>query len=101
MQAAARIDQGALNPTKSTNSNILYIHWPYHPSGLQQKEIRQIYNTILQPHLDYDRMQIAISRPKNIKDILTRSVLKLPPDLCLESLIQQQKIDNNQDVQLH
>ena len=98
MQAARRIDQGAQNTTKSTNSDTLYIHWPYHPSGLQQKEIRQIYNTTLQPYLDYDHMQIAISRPKNIKDILTRSALKLPPDLCLESLIQQQKIDNNQDV---
>jgi hypothetical protein len=43
-------------------------------------------------------MQIAISRPNNIKDILTWSALKLPPNLCLESLIQQHKIDTNQDV---
>jgi hypothetical protein len=32
MQAATRIDQGTPNPTKSTDSNMLYIHWPYHPS---------------------------------------------------------------------
>jgi hypothetical protein len=52
MQAAVRIDQGTLNPTKYTDSNKLYIHWPYHPNGLQQKELRQIYNTMLQPYLD-------------------------------------------------
>ena len=98
MQAAAKIDQGTLNLTKDTDSKKLYIHWPFNPNGLQQKEIRQIYNTILQPYLDYDHMQIAISRPKNIKDILTRSALKLPPNLSLESLIQQHKIDTNQDV---
>jgi len=34
-------------------------------------------------------MQIAIARPKNLKDILTRSALTLPPNIDLDTLIQQ------------
>jgi hypothetical protein len=96
MQAAVRIDQGPLNMTNNTDSKTLYIHWPFRPNGLWQREIQQIYNTTLQPCLDYDRMQIAISRPKNLRDILTHSALTLPPNLNLESLIQQFTNEANQ-----
>jgi hypothetical protein len=81
-----------------TESKTLYIHWPFHPNGLCQRKIRQIYNKTLKPYLDYDRMQIAISRPRNLKDIQTKSALKLPPNLNLESLLQNNAKDSNQDA---
>jgi len=55
-------------------SNTLYLHWAYHPHGLQRKDIRRIFDNTLKPALDcYDKMQIAISRPKNLREILTRA----------------------------
>jgi hypothetical protein len=84
------------NPTHKT----LYIHWPYHPNGLQQKIVRKIYNETLHTALDYDHMQIAVSHPKTLKDILTRSTLTLPPDINLSEVIKQcrDKIHTNIDT---
>jgi hypothetical protein len=47
------------------------------------------YNNILKDHIPYDNMQVAISRPKNIKDVLTRTKLIVPDNLCLQTLIKQ------------
>jgi hypothetical protein len=59
--------------------NTLYLRWTYHPYGLQQKDIRRIFDKTLKPALDcYDKMQIAVSRPKNLRDILTRAALQIP-----------------------
>ena len=89
LQAAAWLDQGPTARNNNINSKTLYINWAYQPNGLQQKDVRPIYNTTLQPYLDYEQMQIAIARPKNLKDILTRSALTLPPNIDLDTLIQQ------------
>ena len=43
--------------------------------GLTRQDIQRLYDKTLEPTLDYDNMQIAISRPKNLKDILTHSAL--------------------------
>jgi hypothetical protein len=65
-----------------SQSKTLYLHWAYHPHGLQRKDIRRIFDNTLKPALDcYDKMQIAISRPKNLREILTRAALELP-DAC-------------------
>jgi hypothetical protein len=39
--------------------------------------------------LPYDRMQIALSCPKILKDILTRAAVKLPGDQNIDTIIQQ------------
>ena len=83
-------------PINNDNSNTLYIHWAYQPNGLQQKDIRDRYNAILQPHLNYDHMQIAIARPRNLKDTLTRSALTIPPHMDLGNLIQQYATEPHQ-----
>jgi len=56
---------------------------------IEQGQIRKIYNETLHPALDYDHMQVAVSRPKNHKNILTRSTLTLPPDINLSEVIKQ------------
>jgi len=38
-------------------------------------------------------MQVAISRPKNLRDVLTRTALTVPEELCLDTIITQQKND--------
>jgi hypothetical protein len=77
MQAAVNLDNATWQPsnTSSNTQNILYIHWRHHPGGLQRAEIRKIYESTLQPYLPYERMQIAMSRPKNLREILTKTAL--------------------------
>jgi hypothetical protein len=77
--------------TRDRDQNTLYIHWPFHPHGIQRHTIRQLFNNILQPHIPVDKMQVAISRPKNLKDILTRTALSLPNDLSLDTMITQNR----------
>jgi hypothetical protein len=74
---------------KKDASNTLYIHWRYHPAGIQRSDIRQIYNKTLQPHLPYDNMRVAISRPTNLRDRLTKTVLTPPQNVNLENLIKE------------
>jgi hypothetical protein len=44
-------------------------------------------------------MQVAISRPKNLRDVLTRTALTVPEELCLDTIITQQK--NNKTKSTH
>ena len=90
-QAAITIDQkGQHRATlKKDDSSTLYIHWRYHPAGIQRSDIRQIYNKTLQPYLPYDNMRVAISRPTNLRDRLTKTVLTPPQGINLENLIME------------
>jgi hypothetical protein len=92
MQATNSLDHqlSILDPQNTNNSSTLYVHWPYHPHGIQRHTIRRLYNDILQPLIPFDKMQVAISRPKNLRDILTRASLELPDNLSVHALTAQQ-----------
>jgi len=87
-EAAASLDC-QFKTRRNNDSNTLYVHWHYHPNGIQRQTIRRLYNNILKDHIPFDNMQVAISRPKNIKDILTCTKLIVPDNLCLQTLIKQ------------
>jgi hypothetical protein len=89
------IEHKTSNYKKKNNQKTLHIHWPFHPKGLQHQDIRQEYCKTLQPALDYKRMQIAISRPKNLRDILAKSALKLPPNMDIHKLIHANRKELN------
>ncbi len=89
LQAANNLDRQPINRATDTGQSTLYIHWTHHPKGPQRRDIRHIYNDTLKDILPYDRMQIALSRPKNLRDILTRAAVKLPPDQNIDAIIQQ------------
>jgi hypothetical protein len=74
---------------KNSNNNALYIHKTFHPNGLQRRDIRQLYQKILEPVLDFDKMIIAMSRPTNLRDILTKTAITATPDLCVKHLIKE------------
>jgi len=40
-------------------------------------------------------MRIALSRPKNLRDILTRAAVKLPGDQNIDTIIQQCLLGNS------
>jgi len=87
-EAAASLDC-QFKTRRNNDSNTLYIHWPYYPNGIQRQTIRRLYNNILKEHIPFDNMQVTISRPKNIRDILTCTKLTVPDNLCLQTLIKQ------------
>jgi hypothetical protein len=69
-------------------SNTLIIHWQYHPDGLQCSDIRNTYKKTLEPHLPFDNVKVAVSRPKNLWDILMKTALTLPHNINTEQLIE-------------
>jgi hypothetical protein len=71
-QAAATLDSST-----SANLRTLFLHWQYHPKGTHRRKQRQLYNEHLASILDYDNMVIAMSRPVNLKDLLTKAALTL------------------------
>jgi hypothetical protein len=77
LQTAATLDNYA---TKCQEPNLqaqntLYIHWTHHPKGIQCSKIRQLCNQTIRPYNTHDRMVVAMSRPRNLRDILTRTAL--------------------------
>jgi len=82
LKAAATLNKSHSVPS-TQNTDTLYLHWPFHPNGLNRQLIRRLYDNTLKPVLDYDNMQIAFSRPKNLRDLLSKSALA-PTD---ESLV--------------
>jgi len=87
MQAAANLDNPNHLPNNKTDEDTLYIHWEFHPQGIQRSDIRRLYEKTLKPFLPYKDMKIAISRPSNLKDMLTRAKLTTPQNICINTLI--------------
>ncbi len=97
VQAAAATIDKKLIPSYQTNTELcsrnledsqksLYFHWKYHPHGISNSTIRYHYNKHLRDHLQtFNKMTLAISRPANLRDILTRTALQLPPGDTISS----------------
>jgi hypothetical protein len=66
--AATTLDNKGINllTKPSDPDNIIFIHKTYHPNGIQRKDIRRLYQSILEPHLDFEKMTVAISRPMSL-----------------------------------
>jgi hypothetical protein len=92
-QTAAALDGSVSLKANTDTSNTPFIHWTHHPNGMQCSDIPQIYNQTLQTHNIHDRMVVAISRPKNLRDILTKTMLSLPNGMKIQGLIA--KLSNN------
>jgi hypothetical protein len=58
-EAAASLNYHS-KTSRNNDSNTLYIHWSYHPNGIQHQTIRHLYDNILKGHIPFDKMQVAI-----------------------------------------
>jgi hypothetical protein len=74
LKATETLDNKQTRPLHE-NDNTIYIHWGYHPHELHWAVIQKIYNDTLSQSLDYDKMQVAISRPRNLREALTHTEL--------------------------
>jgi hypothetical protein len=88
-QAATSIDQKSLlkatlisQPQKNLNDSsienrALYLHWQYHPHGIQRGTLRALYKDTLEACTPFQNgMVVAMSRPKNLRDLLTRTTMQ-------------------------
>jgi len=88
-QAAMTLHPEAIAQSSSTSDaeDTLFIHLRHHPKGLQRSDIRRIYNETLSKFKIHDKMTVAISRPKNLREILTKTALVLPEGKTVEEFI--------------
>jgi hypothetical protein len=91
LNAAAQLEKNhhANKTQPAIGEDTLFIHRVFHPHGISRNDIRNLYNKILQPHLDFDRMTVAMARPANLRDILTKAALIPPDNLNINHLIEQ------------
>jgi hypothetical protein len=87
MQAAVNLDHSIIPKETTDTSNTLFIHWTHHPHGIHRASIRQIYKQTLQLNDTHDRMVVAMSHPKNLRDILTKTKLSLPNGMTVQDFI--------------
>jgi hypothetical protein len=66
LQAAANLDSGTPKEPDTMDTPTLFIHWTHHPNGLQRKDVHHIYDKLLKDALPFKKMQLAVSRPKNL-----------------------------------
>ena len=90
-QTAAKLNSTPSHKASKNNLNTLFIHQTYHQHGVQRRDIRNLYSQTLETHLDFDRMTVATSRPVNLKDILTKANLRIPPHLNVQKIINELK----------
>jgi len=95
--AAATLDNKVINLRTKPNDpdNVIFIHKTFHLYGIQRKDIRRHFQKILEPHLNGEKMTVAISRPTNLRDRLTKARLVLPDDIDVCKLVQQRKDKSN------
>jgi hypothetical protein len=73
------LDEEAASDQDNTANRTLYLHWRYHPTGLQRDTLRAIYDATLKNCTPFKQgMTVAMSRPKNLRDLLTRTELNEP-----------------------
>jgi hypothetical protein len=66
------------NNTTNASNNTLFFHHEFHPNGIRNRTRQKIYKNTLQGHDHFDKLIVATSRPKNLRDLLCKT--KLTPD---------------------
>ena len=57
-------------PGISELGDTLYLHWQYHPRGIQRHTLRKLYKTLLEGHTGFQKLVVAVSIPPNLRDTL-------------------------------
>jgi hypothetical protein len=101
LSAAAKIDAKANLPENNTphppspstaGPKRLYLHWRYSANGLGRNTLRHLYNKHLLGHDGFDEMVVAFSRPKNLGDLLTNTVLNELPGNRMSDIIASSRL---------
>ena len=69
---ARTLISGTDTATKDTDST-LYFKWPYHPRGIQARDLQMLFEKHLKGHVGFTKMIVALTRPKNLRDLCTNN----------------------------
>jgi hypothetical protein len=91
-KATKYIDEGLLSTWNSTkmsaaNKRTLFLHWQYHPNGITRQTLRRLYDKTLAGKDGFDKMTICYSRPRNLREDLTKASLLEPEGEIVSDLI--------------
>ena len=79
IDAVNTIDKGMINNNQHVQEDeTSFIHCQYHPDGITRRELQRSFKSIcskLQQQMKINKLTVAFSRPKNIRDHLTQSKL--------------------------
>jgi hypothetical protein len=65
----------------------LYLHWRYNTHGPGRQTLRHLYNKHLRGHDVFDEISVAFPCPKNLRDLLTYTVLNERPGGRMSDII--------------
>ena len=102
LEAAAHIEskQPAKAPNKdelTSATKTLYIHWQYHPHDIDRTVLRRLYDETLKGYDGFDAMTVCYSRPKNLRDALTKTVLEQPENEKMSEIMNEMKNTNQKE----
>jgi hypothetical protein len=67
-----------IHPTRAIK---LFLHAEFHPRGIPRRTIRQLYNRTLAKTKLFDDFIVAYRRPKNLRDLLSKTKLQSFPSI--------------------
>jgi hypothetical protein len=76
------------NDNRAKSDSTLFIHWQFHPSEIGKTTTCNIYNKTLRSHDKFNEMEIALSQPRNLRDILCHTKLQDIPHQHVSELLQ-------------
>jgi hypothetical protein len=66
----------------------LFLHWQYHPKDITRQTLRHLYDETMAGVSGFEKMVICYSRPRNLREALTRTSLSEPDGERVSDLIQ-------------
>jgi ribosomal protein L44E len=66
----------------------LFLHWQYHPKDITRQTLRRLYDETLAGISGFEKMTFFYSRPRNLRESLTRTLLSEPDGERVSDLIQ-------------
>jgi hypothetical protein len=86
---------------KSNNKHRLFLHAEFHPRGIPRRTIRQLYNRTLAKTKLFDDFIVAYRRPKNLRDLLSKTKLQSFPSIPSASeLVSSTRLVSNSQTML-
>jgi hypothetical protein len=66
----------------------LFLHWQYHPKDITRQTLGRLYDETLKEIDGFKKMTIYYSRPRNLREALTRTSFSEPDGERVSDLIQ-------------
>ncbi len=88
LQAAVTlINNDRSNDPTDNDKNTLFFHWKHNPNDINRSTIQTINNNTLNGVDNFTKMRIAVSRPRNLRDLLCHTRLPYMQDCNVSDIL--------------